>query len=86
MTHRHLKIISGGVAVFFFVGSVLASSVFGIDGQSSTVLSEEAKRLIMGAEKMKKRKKVESEKKASSHKKREKEKLTSPKKKNRGGD
>ena len=83
MMHLHLQIIAGSVAVFFLMGC-LSSSVFGKTSEGKIHLSEEAKRLIMGAEKMKKQKKAQSEKKALSEKKREKS--VQKKKANRGED
>ncbi len=83
MSHLHRKSISGSVAVFFLMGC-LFSSVFGETGAGKMHLSEEAKRLIMGAEKIKKWKKAQSEKKALSETKREKS--GQQKKTNRGED
>jgi hypothetical protein len=86
MAQLHLRIIAGNIAIFFFAGCVWGSSVFGAGNEGSAALSVEQKGLIMGAEKMKKRKKSESEKKSSSDKKREKEKLAPLKNSTRGGD
>lgn len=71
MVHLHFRILSGSVAVLFFVGSIMVSEVCSAAGKSSPGLSAEEKRIIMGAQKMKKRKKVESEKKAASKNKQE---------------
>ena len=68
MVHLHFRILSGSVAVLFFVGSILSSSVCSAAGKSSPGLNAEEKRIIMGAQKLKKRKKAESEKKAASKK------------------
>ncbi len=57
MSQLHLKIIAGNVAIFFFAGCVLGSSVFGAGSESSAALSAEEKRFIMSADTMKKRKK-----------------------------
>lgn len=72
MTYLHCKSISGSIAFFFLVGCLTISNVFGETSDSNMQLREDAKRLILGAEKMKKRKKIQSEKKSVTENKREK--------------
>ncbi len=71
MVHLHFRAISVIITVLFFAGSVLASSGCSAEDESSTGLSEADKRIIMGAQKMKKRKNAELEEKAASKKKEE---------------
>ncbi len=69
MVRLHLRFISASVTVLFFAVSVLASSGCSAEDESSTGLSTEDKQMIMGAQKLKNRKKAELEKKAASKKK-----------------
>ena len=82
MIRFQLKRISGSLTVFFLVSCLSVSTVLGGANEGTMQLSEEAKRLILGAEKMKKRKKAESQKKTSSEKKGER--AGKQKKANRG--
>lgn len=58
MTHRQLTMIAGSVAAIF-----LSGSVFGCTEEGDIQRNEDTKRIIMGAEKIKKRKKTQSENK-----------------------
>ncbi len=53
---HHLRLASGSIAVVFLWWSVLASRVCTAADQSGTGLSTEEKRIIMGAQKLKKAK------------------------------
>ncbi len=84
MMHVHRKSISGSLTVFFLIGCLSVSNVFGETSKGTMPLSEEAKRFMLGAEKMKKQKKAQSKKKSLSEKNREKS--GQQKKANRGAD
>jgi hypothetical protein len=66
MIHVQFRVISGIIPVLFLLGSLLVGSACSASEETSSGLSEEDKRIIMGAQKMKKRKKALEEKKVLS--------------------